>query len=95
MKSCIIKQSKPQNTNTSKAEREALCTLRENKDMLILPADKGNATVVMNSKDYMRKMEVLSNQTYQLLSTDLTKVVERKMTRLIRSQELQKKWQKR
>jgi hypothetical protein len=53
--------------------------------IVILPADKGNATVVMKSKAYIKKMEdLLSDQTYQRLTTDLSKTAERKIARLIK-----------
>jgi hypothetical protein len=43
-------------------ERDALLTLWKDKDITILPVDKGNATVVLLSEDYHKKMEtVLSN----------------------------------
>jgi hypothetical protein len=87
----IIKQSKPQKRNTSKAEREALWAQRENKDMFILPADKDNATAVMNSKDYIKMGGLLSIQTYRLLTTGLTKAVGRKLTRLIKKSEIAEK----
>jgi hypothetical protein len=53
----ILRHSKPQKKNTSKMEREALLTLRKDKGITTLPADKGNATVVFLSEDYHKKME--------------------------------------
>ena len=42
-----------QNSNLSKEEINALKSLRENKDIIIKPADKGSCTVVMNKTDYI------------------------------------------
>ena len=43
-------------------------------DIVILPADKGRVTVVMNKTDYHDKMDALVNekQTYEELKRDLT-----------------------
>lgn len=43
------------------SEKRALQELRNNKDIVILPADKGNATVVMNTIDYKEKMTLILN----------------------------------
>ncbi|XP_077492180.1 uncharacterized protein LOC144103294 [Amblyomma americanum] len=37
-------------------ERSAVNSLRRNQDIVILPADKGNATVMLNRPDYDKKM---------------------------------------
>nr|VZI03754.1 unnamed protein product [Spirometra erinaceieuropaei] len=48
----------------SKAENEALRTLKADKSIVILPADKGRSTVVLNKEDYVNKFlaEMLSGQ---------------------------------
>jgi hypothetical protein len=85
----IIKHSKPQKANNSKAERDALRALRDNQDILVLLAGKGNASVVMTSKDYSEKMEeILGDQNYNILTTDPTKAVERRTTKLIKKSEI-------
>ncbi|BHF81467.1 hypothetical protein SprV_0702459700 [Sparganum proliferum] len=43
----------------SKAENEALRTLKADKSIVILPADKGRSTVVLNKEDYVNKVEAL------------------------------------
>ncbi|VDL88105.1 unnamed protein product [Schistocephalus solidus] len=43
----------------SKAEIEALRTLKADKKLVILPADKGWSTVILNKKDYVNKFEAL------------------------------------
>ena len=42
--------------NLTKDELHALRRLRNDKDIVILPADKGSVTVVMDKKDYTDKM---------------------------------------
>jgi hypothetical protein len=43
----IIRHSKSPKKNTSQAEQDALQALQNDKDFIILPADKGNAAVVL------------------------------------------------
>jgi hypothetical protein len=45
----IIKSSSRPRDNLTKAEREALWTLKKNADLAILQADKGNVTVILNT----------------------------------------------
>jgi len=48
--------------------------------MVILPADKGNATVVMDKSQYEEKMLThLKNPVYRKISKDPTGCIERKM----------------
>ena len=48
-------QAKPRKSksNVSKVERDAIISLRKNKDIVVFEADKGGAVVVMNKKDYI------------------------------------------
>jgi len=48
----IIKISSRPRDNLRTTERAALMTLKDNFNLTILPADKGNATVVLNTSDY-------------------------------------------
>ena len=47
--------SPPPNRNVTREEEEALKELKNNEKIVILKADKGNATVVMNTEDYEEK----------------------------------------
>ncbi|XP_072022763.1 uncharacterized protein [Amphiura filiformis] len=69
-----IKGSKPPKSNISKDEQRALKDLKKNNAITILPADKGKATVVMDSTDYDDKINVLlsDEKTYEKLTTDPT-----------------------
>nr|VZH99566.1 unnamed protein product [Spirometra erinaceieuropaei] len=56
--------SHKQRKTLSKAENEALRTLKAEKSIVILPADKGRSTVVMNKEDYTNKVdELLGDKT--------------------------------
>ena len=58
------------NCNLTKDEQQALKRLKNDKNIVILPADKGRVTVVMDKTDYYDKMDALVNdkQTYELLN---------------------------
>jgi hypothetical protein len=57
----ILKNASPPPNNTSRslAEFEALRVLRHNTDIAILPADKGRATVVLDTQDYNGKLRAI------------------------------------
>ena len=62
-----------------KAEREAIRGLKEDNDLVMIKADKGNATVVMNREDYVGKMdELLKGEDYVRIRKNPTSVVEKK-----------------
>lgn len=51
--------------NLSSSERAALSSLRNNQDLIIKPADKGGATVIMNKSSYLREAyRQLNNSNY-------------------------------
>ena len=51
------KNSKPPKSNITSKERTALNSLNKDKDIVILKADKGRTTVVLNRSDYEQKMK--------------------------------------
>ncbi|XP_053405172.1 uncharacterized protein LOC128558909 [Mercenaria mercenaria] len=53
----VLRQSKTPKSNISSGERKALYTLCKEKDIVILPADKGRTTVVLNRSEYEKKMD--------------------------------------
>ena len=55
----IIKSSSRPKDNITKAERAALRNLKNNTDLTILSADKGNATMILNTVDYKHKITSL------------------------------------
>jgi DNA-binding PucR family transcriptional regulator len=52
----IIKTTTRNKDNLTKNERMALRTLKDNTHLTILPAHKGNATVILNTTDYKLKI---------------------------------------
>ena len=81
----ILRKAKPPQSNITKKERMAIKDLNSNKDIIILPADKGNATVLMNTTDYKDKLNsLLDPGTYSTLQHDPTQKVLRKTNDLIK-----------
>jgi len=53
-------------------------------NLIILPADKGNATVVLNTSEYKQKIfSLLQDPAYRKLTKDPTDSIERKTTALL------------
>ena len=65
----------------TKDEQQALKRLKNDNNIVILPADKGRVTVVMDKTDYFDKMDALVNdkQTYEELKRDPTPALQRKL----------------
>uniref|UniRef100_A0A672HDU0 Reverse transcriptase domain-containing protein n=1 Tax=Salarias fasciatus TaxID=181472 RepID=A0A672HDU0_SALFA len=60
--------------NITKEERKAIHTLKNDKTITIIPADKGRVTVVMDTKCYEQKMEDMlkDTDTYEIMKKDPT-----------------------
>jgi hypothetical protein len=85
----ILRHSRPQKRNTSQAERNALLALQNDKDIAILPTDKGNVAVVLLSEDYHNKIKtLLSDPEYTKLTMDPTSKTERQTTSLIKKSDI-------
>ena len=69
----ILQQAEPPEHNITKEMRDALKSLKEDESIMVLPADKGRASVVMDTDTYRAKMSTLiENGPYQLLNKDPT-----------------------
>ena len=80
----ILRTSKPPKTNITHNERQALKDLNNNKNITILPADKGNSTVLINTEDYMSKIRsLLDDQSYKMVNRDPTTYLEKTTKNLI------------
>ena len=68
--------------NLTKDELHALKRLKNDKDIVILPADKGRVTVVMDKKGYTDRMDSLVNdkQTYEPLKRHPTPTKTKRQT---------------
>jgi hypothetical protein len=85
----IIKNTSLPRNNLSKTERAALKTIKNNRNLTILPADKGNATVVLNTSNYKQKItSLLEDPAYRKLAKDPTNAIERKTTLLLKKASL-------
>jgi len=68
----------------TKTESSALKTLKDNTNLTILPAEKGNATVVLNTSDYKQKISyILEDPAYRKLAKEPSDAIERKTTLLL------------
>ena len=88
MKSCV-QHYKPSQSNLDREQRLALSKLKKNDSIIILPADKGNATVVMDRDSYKEKINDLldDDETYTKLKRDPTKKIERSICERLKSAE--------
>ena len=82
----ILQQAEPSKPNITKEMRNALKRLKQDEFIMVLPADKGLASVVMDNETYHTKMSTfIENVPYQLLNKDPTdlltlKVSEKQLT---------------
>ena len=88
----ILRRAKPPPSNLDKSERTALKTLKEDKSITVLPANKGNATVVLDMAQYEKKVkDLLADQVYKKLKKDPTLATKRRVLKEVR--ELEKREQ--
>ncbi|PNF41399.1 hypothetical protein B7P43_G14428 [Cryptotermes secundus] len=81
----ILKGSNKPKDNLTGAERRALRALKSNETLTVLPADKGNAAVVLATSDYNQKIAaLLEDKTYRKLKKDPTDSIERKTLLLLK-----------
>ena len=69
----------------SKDERKALEKLQSDTSIVILPADTGRSTVILNREDYLKKcMDHINNGPYQLLKKDPTAKIKTKILKQLK-----------
>ena len=70
----ILENEKPPVSNLSKKERIAMQTLKNDKSIVIVPADKGRCLVVLDKEEYTSRMEekLKDENTYKKLNQDPT-----------------------
>ena len=79
-----LEKSKPPKPSISKTERLALKSLQEDNNTIILPAGKGNATVVMNWVEYSKKLvDLIGNGGNCKVKKDPTLKTERKLSKIL------------
>ncbi|KAI0232255.1 hypothetical protein LSAT2_017403, partial [Lamellibrachia satsuma] len=85
----VLKSAKVPKQNITRQERTALKGLQKEKSITILPADKGKATVIMETREYQEKMKEMLNDeaTYEKLKKDPTKKYKAELIRMVNSLE--------
>ncbi|GJQ65183.1 hypothetical protein Trydic_g7324 [Trypoxylus dichotomus] len=74
----MVRKAKSPKKNLSKEETTTIKSLCSNKNIVILPADKRNVTVVMNTSNYEIKMEsLLTDPSYKKITNDVTTRLEK------------------
>lgn len=69
--SLIMRKAKASKSNLSREEKISFRSLRNNDKIVVLKADKGGATMILDKEDYICKMnEHLSCGSYKKLSTN-------------------------
>ena len=73
-------------SNVTPDEIKSLQELKNDDSIMILPADKGRATVVMNTADYKTKIQTLlsDKKTYEILKKDPTVTYKNKLINILR-----------
>ena len=81
----ILSRAKPPPSNLLPDLRRAVSLLKKRDDILVLPADKGRATVVMDKCDYDEKMNKMlcDEKTYEPLKQDPALTLEKKLNTLL------------
>ena len=79
-----LEKSKPPKPNISETERQALKSPQDDDSIIILPADKGNATVVMDRVEYSDKLaDWIDNSGYRKVKKDPALKTERKLSQIL------------
>ena len=81
----ILKRAKPPKLNLSKAEKRAMEELKQYDNIVILNADKGNNTVVMDKLEYDKKLLGLlsDSATYKVISKNPICSIKKRLNRYI------------
>ena len=72
-------------SNLTKEEQKALKDLKSEETIMILPSDKGRASVVMDKQDYENKIKIMldDERTYEKLNKDPTKAYKSQLVRTL------------
>ncbi|XP_073443832.1 uncharacterized protein [Dendrobates tinctorius] len=85
IKSPIIDTNRRQASNISAQKRKAIQSLKTNKEIIIKPADKGGAIVMMNTSDYMKEAnrQLMDTRYYRKLESDPTQDYYKELNKLV------------
>ena len=81
----ILKTAKPPKQNLSKEEISAIKELKSYDDIVILNADKGNCTVVLDKTEYHKKDSILLQdpKTYRTVKKNPTSRIEKRLNSFV------------
>ena len=81
----ILKTAKPPKQNLSKEEISAIKELKSYDDIVILNADKGNCTVVLDKTEYHKKVSILLQdpKTYRTVKKNPTSRIEKRLNSFV------------
>ncbi|CAN8028437.1 unnamed protein product, partial [Ixodes persulcatus] len=80
----LSKAHRREQLNFTPEEKEAIQNLREDKSIVVLPADKGNATVLLDRADYDEKaLQLLSTDAYMILPKDPTAKIQASLNKML------------
>uniref|UniRef100_A0A3B3IJH4 Uncharacterized protein n=1 Tax=Oryzias latipes TaxID=8090 RepID=A0A3B3IJH4_ORYLA len=89
----ILKTAKLPPSNITKKEMVAIHNLKNNREITILPADKGRTTVILDREQYEKQMdEILHDRnTYEVLKKDPTEAKKKKLKTILKQLQEEKK----
>ena len=74
----LLRKDRLPSSNLSKAEVSAISELKSNENIVIAPADKGNAAVIMDREDYTKKArDIIEYHPFERVKRDPTRKLER------------------
>ena len=71
-----LKKTKPFRFNIQTAEAQSINRLKKDNSIKILPADKGNVTIVIDNGEYKKINDLISSRNYKELTKDPTISIE-------------------
>ena len=82
----ILNKARPSKMNITEPEMRSLKRLRKDESIVVLPADKGKALLVMDKEEYIRKMEEkLSDETtYKRIEKDPTQEIKQELVQQLK-----------
>ncbi|KAM7284931.1 uncharacterized protein ISCGN_031929 [Ixodes scapularis] len=80
----LSKAHRREQLNYTPEEKAAIQNLREDKSIVVLPADKGNATVLLDRADYDEKaLQLLNTDAYMILPKDPTAKIQASLNKML------------
>ena len=82
----ILQRARLPDRNLTRKEEMALKDLMANDQIVVVPADKGNVTVVMDTEEYDRKaIEVIGEPPFEQINSDPSRKVEELVNKNVRA----------